>query len=154
MKLTETQSKWVEETLSRMAKKMEKVRERSAEKIPYDTKDGIHADKSDERNISWWTNGFWGGMMWQMFTLTGQERYKEIAQWNEEKLDTCFLHFDMLDHDNGFKWLPTAVADYRVTGNERSKKARTAGGGDTGRTLQPCREIYSRLERLGRPQGG
>ncbi len=33
MKLTENQSKWVEETLSRMAKKMEKVRERSAEKI-------------------------------------------------------------------------------------------------------------------------
>lgn len=122
MKLTETQSKWVEETLSRMAKKMEKVRERSAEKIPYDTKDGIHADKSDERNISWWTNGFWGGIMWQMHALTGEKRYQEIARWSEEKLDTCFLHYDMMDHDNGFKWLPTAVADYRVTGNERSKK--------------------------------
>ncbi len=122
MKLTENQSKWVEETLSRMAKKMEKVRERSAEKIPYDTKDGIHADKSDERNISWWTNGFWGGIMWQMHALTGEKRYQEIARWSEEKLDTCFLHYDMMDHDNGFKWLPTAVADYRVTGNERSKK--------------------------------
>ncbi len=122
MKLSERQLAWVNETLARMAKKMEKVRERSAEKIPYDTKDGIHLDKSDERNISWWTNGFWGGMMWQMHALTREERYKEIARWSEEKLDTCFLHFDMLDHDNGFKWLPTAVADYRVTGCERSKK--------------------------------
>ena len=122
MKLSERQLAWVNETLARMAKKMEKVRERSAEKIPYDTKDGIHVDKSDERNISWWTNGFWGGMMWQMHALTREERYKEIARWSEEKLDTCFLHFDMLDHDNGFKWLPTAVADYRVTGCERSKK--------------------------------
>ena len=141
---------------------MQWVSEKNRDKIPYTTgADGSYDDRSDESRswgmddgLNWWTNGFWGGMMWQMFTLTGQERYKEIAQWNEEKLDTCFLHFDMLDHDNGFKWLPTAVADYRVTGNERSKKARTAGGGDTGRTLQPCREIYSRLERLGRPQGG
>ena len=122
MKLSERQLAWVNETLARMAKKMEKVRERSAEKIPYDTKDGIHVDKSDERNISWWTNGFWGGMMWQMHALTREERYQEIARWSEEKLDTCFLHFDMMDHDNGFKWLPTAVADYRVTGCERSKK--------------------------------
>lgn len=135
MKLTENQSKWVEETLSRMAKKMEKVRERSAEKIPYDTKDGVHADKSDERNISWWTNGFWGGIMWQMHVLTGEKRYQEIARWSEEKLDTCFLHYDMMDHDNGFKWLPTAVADYRVTGNERSKKRGAAGGRGTGRAL-------------------
>lgn len=85
-------------------------------------KDGIHVDKFDEKNISWWTNGFWGGIMWQMHALTGEERYQEIARWSEEKLDTCFLHYDMMDHDNGFKWLPTAVADYRVTGNERSKK--------------------------------
>ena len=31
------------------------------------------------------------------------------------------MDYEKLDHDNGFKWLPTAVADYRVTGNRSSK---------------------------------
>lgn len=122
MDLTEQQREWVGGTLERMAGKVEKVRERSAGKIPYDTKDGVHVDKSGEKDIGWWTNGFWGGMMWQMYALTGDGRYKETARFSEEKLDACFLDFDMLDHDNGFKWLPTAVADYRATGSERSRK--------------------------------
>lgn len=121
MQLTERQTVWVRETLDRMAEKMEKVAARSAEKIPYSTVDGVHTDKSGEGDISWWTNGFWGGMMWQMYKLTGQERYKETARWNEEKLDVNFLHYEMLDHDNGFKWLPTAVADYRLTGDRRAR---------------------------------
>lgn len=119
MKLKEQQNAWVQETLDRMAKKMEKVSRRSAAKIPYTTVKGIHDDKTND--ISWWTNGFWGGMMWQMFHLTGEEFYQRIARQNEEKLDVNFLHYGMLDHDNGFKWLPTAVADYRVTGNPDSK---------------------------------
>ena len=31
------------------------------------------------------------------------------------------MDYDKLDHDNGFKWLPTAVADYRMTGNKASR---------------------------------
>ena len=121
MKLNEQQTVWVQKTLDRMAMKMEKVIKRSAEKIPYTTVNGIHDDRSGKNNIGWWTNGFWGGILWQMFRLTGQEFYRDIARQNEEKLDVNFLHYDMLDHDNGFKWLPTAVADYRITGNPDSK---------------------------------
>ena len=31
------------------------------------------------------------------------------------------MDYNKLDHDNGFKWLPTAVANYRVTKDEASK---------------------------------
>lgn len=134
MQLNEQEIKWARETLERVAHKLERVAERSKDKIPYTTLHGVHDDKSGEE-IGWWTNGFWGGIMWQMHALTGEKRYREIARWSEEKLDTCFLHYDMMDHDNGFKWLPTAVADYRVTGNERSKKRGAAGGRGTGRAL-------------------
>jgi len=122
MQLNEIQADWTQDTLARMARKMEKVAARSAKKIPYTTANGVHDDRSGEEDIAWWTNGFWGGIMWQMFTLTGKKHYQEAARWNEEKLDVCFQHFHMLDHDNGFKWLPTAVADYRATGSERSKQ--------------------------------
>ncbi len=117
--MEERQKKWAEETLARVERKMEKVSGRSAAKIPYTTAEGVHDDRSGD--IGWWTNGFWGGMMWQMYTLTGQEKYRQIAEENERKLDACLMDYGRLDHDNGFKWLPTAVADYRVTGSVASK---------------------------------
>ena len=117
--MEEKQKKWAEKTLARVESKLAKVSERSADKIPYTTAEGVHDDRSSD--IGWWTNGFWGGMMWQMYTLTGEEKYRQIAEDNERKLDACLMDYGMLDHDNGFKWLPTAVADYRVTGNAASK---------------------------------
>lgn len=122
--LTEEQRAWAQETLRRTAAKLEKVSRRSAHKIPYTTVNGVHDDRSGPDQIGWWTNGFWGGMMWQLYKLTGEESYRAIAEENERKLDENFLHYDMLDHDNGFKWLPTAVADYRLTG---SREARNRG---------------------------
>lgn len=121
MYLEEKDLAWAQETLERTAHKLEKVAQRSAEKIPYTTVDGVHDDKSGDKEIGWWTNGFWGGIMWQMYTLTGKEIYRNIAEQNENKLDADLMDYEKLDHDNGFKWLPTAVADYRVTGNRSSK---------------------------------
>lgn len=113
------EKRWAEDTLARIARKLEKVSERSEAKIPYTAKDGVHDDRSGD--IGWWTNGFWGGMMWQMYALTGEEKYRRIAEDSERKLDECLLDYNKLDHDNGFKWLPTAVADYRATGNGASR---------------------------------
>lgn len=117
----EQQQKWAEETLARLEKKMDLVSDRSADKIPYAAIDGVHDDWSGDDRIGWWTNGFWGGMMWQLYTLTGKEKYREIAEKTEKKLDRIFLDAQTLDHDNGFRWLPTAVANYRVTGNPASR---------------------------------
>ncbi len=121
MQLNEQQTKWAQETLERVSHKLEKVSEKSKDKIPYTTVNGIHDDWSGGDKIGWWTNGFWGGMMWQMYALTGKEFYKEIAENNEKKLDADLMDYDKLDHDNGFKWLPTAVANYRMTGNKASR---------------------------------
>ena len=120
MQLNKKEQAWAKETLDRVAHKLERVAERSKDKIPYTTLHGVHDDKSGEE-IGWWTNGFWGGMMWQMYALTGKELYKEIAEDNERKLDACLMDINRLDHDNGFRWLPTAVADYRVTKNPASR---------------------------------
>ena len=120
MQLNEQEIKWARETLDRVAHKLERVAERSKDKIPYTTLHGVHDDKSGEE-IGWWTNGFWGGMMWQMYALTGKESYREIAEDNERKLDACLMDINRLDHDNGFRWLPTAVADYRMTKNPASR---------------------------------
>ncbi len=108
---------WAQEVSDKITKKMKAVAERNRHKIPYTTVNGVFDDWSD-RNICFWTNGFWGGMMWQLYHATGDEMYKEIALENEKKLDANLMNAKGLDHDNGFKWLPTAVANYRLTGDE------------------------------------
>lgn len=93
--------------------------ERNRHKIPYTTQDGVFDDWSGDK-IWWWTNGFWGGMMWQLYNATKEELYREIALENEEKLDANLMLASGMDHDSGFRWLPTAVADYRVTGSKEA----------------------------------
>lgn len=120
---------WVESIIGKIIVKMDKVSENSRHKIPYTTIEGTHDDKTslkvsgmDADGICWWTNGFWGGMLWLMYHETGNVKYKEIATISEGYLDQCFQDFYGLHHDVGFMWLPTSVANYKVTKNPESRK--------------------------------
>lgn len=112
--------RWVWETAQKIKEKERVVAERSRHKIPYTTVNGVFDDWT-EKGICWWTNGFWGGMMWQLYHATEDPLFKEIAEENERKLDRNLMDCSGMDHDSGFKWLPTAVANYRLTGNRESK---------------------------------
>lgn len=59
--------------------------------------------------------------MWQLYTLTGREQYRAVAEKVEKKQDRNLMNVCQLNHDNGFKWMLTAVADYRITGNPDSR---------------------------------
>ena len=58
--------------------------------------------------------------MWQLYNATGEELYRKIAEENEQKLECNLMSYRGMDHDSGFKWLPTAIANYRMTGSEES----------------------------------
>ncbi|PXV87767.1 unsaturated chondroitin disaccharide hydrolase [Lachnotalea glycerini] len=127
--LQEKDIKWVESVIEKINRKLNWVSEKSKDKIPYTTMNGIHDNyNNSEREfrrtdgLNWWTNGFWGGMMWLMYHETKEEKYAEIAKFSEKKLDWCFDDYLGLHHDVGFMWLLTAVADYRITQNPESKK--------------------------------
>ena len=77
--------------------------------------------KGTKANISGWTTAFWPGMMWLMYLKTGDEMFKKYAEGCEEKLDEAFDIFTGIHHDVGFMWSLSAVADYKITGNEKSK---------------------------------
>lgn len=121
---------WTEEAIEKIREKMSWVSEKNQDKIPYATdENGNYDDRSDcsrewntDDGINWWTNGFWGGIMWLLYQDTKEERYARIARRSEEKLEKCFDMFYGLHHDVGFMFGPTAVADYRLTGNTDSKK--------------------------------
>ena len=110
---------WAAGRLDAVKGKMASVVARNAHKIPYLTENGRYNDKSDE--IGWWTNGFWGGLLWEEWLLTGDDQYKDQAVELEEKQDKDLMDSEKLDHDNGCKWLLTAVYDYKKTGSKASR---------------------------------
>lgn len=116
----ETQ-KWAEETYEKLKTKLSAECDRIGSKIPYIAEDGVYKENKAESDIIWWTNGFWPGMLWQMYHATGEEKYRTAAEGVEKELDQAFDIYTGLHHDVGFMWLHSAVADYRITGNERSK---------------------------------
>ena len=66
---------WAAGRLDAVKGKMASVVARNAHKIPYLTENGRYNDKSDE--IGWWTNGFWGGLLWEEWLITGDDQYKD-----------------------------------------------------------------------------
>ena len=126
-KMTKGEQLWLETTIAKVTEKMAWLSEKSAEKIPYRTFDGEHEDKRSgeyrvDDGLQWWTNGFWAGMLWLMAHETGEEKYLAIARKTEVWLDECFQTFHGLHHDVGFMWLPSAVADYRLTGDADARR--------------------------------
>lgn len=109
---------WVDSLLELVTLKVDALTQKNDGFIPYMALNGQYSDKQND--IVWWTNGFWGGMLWQLWQSTGKTSYKDHAQILEKQLDAAFDRYQGLHHDVGFMWLHTAVANYRLTGNERS----------------------------------
>lgn len=115
----EQNKQWIEDTWAKLDKKLSRVAVKSRDKIPYTTEKGVH-DNRVATEPDWWTNGFWGGMMWLMYKATGNEEYKTTARRSEELLNPALFDFRKLHHDVGFMWHLTSGADYRITGNEKA----------------------------------
>ena len=69
-----------------------------------------------------WTDSFWAGELWLSYMLTGEDKYKNMARMRyshcQKVLDTPLW----MDHDLGFRFTLTAVADYKLTGNQVARE--------------------------------
>lgn len=77
-----------------------------------------------EENTGGWTQGFWSGILWLSYELTGQEKYKNAAL---AQIDSYYKRIEekigILGHDVGFLYTLSCVAAYKLTGDEKAKKA-------------------------------
>jgi len=122
MNLNTCDKKWVEDFWAKFEKKHEKSAVTQFTNIPYTTDENGKYDTTSPERLHWWTNGFFGGMMWLMYKETGKEVYRKTAENHEKMLDEVILHdFDNLDHDVGFIWHLTAKADFDLTENKESR---------------------------------
>lgn len=90
--------------------------------FPYTTENGKFVNPYDQELPEWWTDGFWVGILWKMYEVTQNAMYRQYAEKLEEKLDAVIEDFSTLHHDVGFMWLLSSVANYRLTGNRKSRK--------------------------------
>lgn len=119
-KIIEQNKEWIDSTWAKIDKKLSRVAVKSRDKIPYSTVDGVHDDCSAKNRIDWWTNGFWGGLMWIMYNNTKNEEYKKTALRAEEIMDGAFADYRKLHHDVGFMWHIMSGANYRITGDMKA----------------------------------
>ncbi|MDR3248051.1 MAG: glycoside hydrolase family 88 protein [Treponema sp.] len=120
--LTDADRTWVEETFEKLRNKLGAECSRLENIIPYIPKDGHYHDLDTSEGIYWWTNGFWPGMLWQMYHATGDELYRQRAEDVEKRFDEALEGYEGLHHDVGFMWLHTATANYRLTKNKDSRR--------------------------------
>lgn len=79
--------------------------------------------------IWWWTNGFWPGLLWQAYHATGNEKYRTAALKAGQRLQDTLLQPEQLDHDTGFLFQPSAVAQFRLTGDSDARAAAIQAAG-------------------------
>lgn len=75
-------------------------------------------------NVSDWGNGFWTGILWHAYELTGDEKYKNVAlshipSWTKRIVEKIGVNH----HDMGFLYTPSCVAAWKLCGNEEAKNA-------------------------------
>lgn len=120
-KISDAEIKWAEETFALLEKKLSAECDRVGSKMPYIPVNGRYEDMG-EKGITWWTNSFWAGILWQMYHATKEDKYKDAAVGLEMRYEDVLGDYFKWDHDLGFMWLHTGVANYRLTGDESAKK--------------------------------
>ena len=70
-----------------------------------------------------WTPGFWTGMIWLAYELTGDEKYRKVAEFQLKSYRDRMIERVCIDtHDIGFIYSLSCVAAYKITGNESAKE--------------------------------
>ena len=76
-----------------------------------------------DENVDGWNEGFWTGILWLAYDLTGDEKYRRVAELQIPTYTKRIKeHLGVDHHDMGFLYTPSCVAAYKLTGNEEAKE--------------------------------
>lgn len=108
---------WIEEAWTKALEKTKRNCRDIGAEFPHASQGGRYVLEG----ANWWTAGFWPGLLWQMYAECGDGELRAVAERCEQRLDEVLDGYEKLDHDLGFMWILTSVANYKLTGNEMSR---------------------------------
>jgi unsaturated chondroitin disaccharide hydrolase len=112
------QEQEVSEWLAKARAKVDRMLEAGWTEAPHVSAAGVY----DQIPIDQWISGFWPGMLWILYDLTGEERYRTAAEPWDGRMEQCYLRENHFHHDVGFQFLPTAVVKYKLTGDPDARR--------------------------------
>lgn len=75
-------------------------------------------------NTDGWNTGFWTGILWHAYEMTGDEKYKKVASSQIPSFYKRIVEKLGVDHhDMGFLYTPSCVAAYKLTGDKTAREA-------------------------------
>jgi unsaturated chondroitin disaccharide hydrolase len=88
--------------------------------FPNESSNGYVYEKND--NTGGWGQGFWTGILWLAYELSGDKKYRDEALSHIPSFEKRIREKIGVDHhDMGFLYIPSCVADYKLTGNEHAR---------------------------------
>lgn len=77
-----------------------------------------------DNTLSSWTTGFWTGILWHAYELTGDSKYSVVASGHIQSFyDKIDKQLGVNHHDMGFLYIPSCVAAYKLIGDLQAKEA-------------------------------
>ncbi len=74
-----------------------------------------------------WGQGFWTGILWLAYSVTGEDKYRKTAEMQIPSFEKrIYEKINVDNHDMGFLYIPSCVAAYKLTGNKKAEKAAIA----------------------------
>jgi len=84
------------------------------------SKGGVYAAMDNTE----WTNGFWTGMLWLSYELTGEASFRTVAEAHVASFDVRQRErLATNHHDLGFLYSLSCVAGYKLTGSVQAREA-------------------------------
>ena len=88
------------------------------------SKDNVYTAHDNNDGRSTWTTGFWTGILWHAYELTGEAKYMQVAN---SQVPSFYERIEEKNgvnhHDMGFLFTPSCVAAYKLDGNILAKEA-------------------------------
>ncbi|UUZ96711.1 glycoside hydrolase family 88 protein [Paenibacillus sp. P25] len=109
---------WADEAWRETVRKVERTSQRIGAQFPHASVNGSYVLEP----ASWWTAGFWPGLLWSLYRETKNEEFKIVAEQCELQLDQVIADYYKLDHDIGFMWTLTSIARYKPLQAEDAKR--------------------------------
>lgn len=120
---------WAQSAWEKLEPKLRAECERTGSGLPFIPIGGHYRDCMMPGGLWWWTNGFWPGLLWQAYRATGEELYRTAAEGASRRLRETLTAPEKLEHDTGFLFQLSSVAEARLTGSAEAREAALEAAG-------------------------